>query len=177
MNIKKIITLLLLSLTLQASSTIEKSGDVLRILIPALTYGYTYYLDDEVGRDEFHKSFATNLAATYALKYTVQKQRPNGKNNRSFPSGHTSVTMQSATFLHKRYGLTSALAAYAGSIFTGYSRVDSDNHDSVDVLAGAVVGALSSYYFTTSYKGFTISPNINSHVFGINFEKKLGTCR
>jgi membrane-associated phospholipid phosphatase len=174
MNMKNFITIPLIITTLQASNTLEKSGDILRILIPAITHGYTYYIDDKDGQNEFHKSFATNIVATYALKYAINKKRPNGKDNHSFPSGHTSVTFQSATFLHKRYGFKYALPAYIGATLTGYSRVESDNHYTIDVVSGAVLGAISSYYFTTKYKGVIIEPKVNGHVFGFTFTKKLG---
>ena len=175
-KMKKIITALCATAILNTSATadaIESSGDILRILIPAITYGATFYLDDEKGRDQFHKSFIANGVATYGLKYTVNKKRPNGEDY-SFPSGHASVTFQSATFIHKRYGLKYALPAYIGATFTGYSRVKSNNHYTIDVLAGAAIGALSSYYFTTKFKGCIIAPKINGSVFGFTITKKLG---
>jgi hypothetical protein len=46
-------------------------------------------------------------------------------------------------------------------------------HFVIDVLAGASIGALSSYYFTTTYKGFIIEPKIKSGLLGITFTKKL----
>ena len=175
MNIKRVITVFLAGsiINLSASDRIETSGDILRILIPAITYGSTYYLDDHVGRDQFHKSFATNVVATYGLKYTINKERPNGENY-SFPSGHASMVFQSAVFMHKRYGLKYAIPAYLGAIFTGYSRVQSDNHYTIDVVAGAALGAVSSYYFTTKFKGCVITPQISGKSFGLTITKKLG---
>ena len=161
----------IISSSVTASETIETSGDILRLLIPAVALGATYYLDDDKGRAQFYKSFVANGVATYGLKYAINKQRPNGEDY-SFPSGHTSVTMQSATFIHQRYGLKYALPAYIGATYTGYSRVESDNHYTIDVVAGAVLGALSSYYFTT--KAYTITPKINGTVFGFTFTKQLG---
>lgn len=35
-------------------------------------------------------SFAIDAAFTYGLKYTVKSTRPDGTDNHSFPSGHTS---------------------------------------------------------------------------------------
>lgn len=175
LNRKKFIaTVLTLStINLTASQSIEISGNILRILLPAVAYGATFYLDDSEGRNQFYKSFAANTVATYGLKYTINKKRPNGKDY-SFPSGHASVSFQSATFIHKRYGLNYALPAYLAATFTGYSRVQSDNHYTIDVIAGAALGALSSYYFTTKFKGCLISPQIGSDKFGISFTKKLG---
>jgi len=176
-KMKKVIAVVcattILNISATASGSIETSGDILRLLIPAVAFAATYYLDDKEGRDQFYRSFAANGVATYALKYAINKKRPNGEDY-SFPSGHASVTMQSATFIHKRYGLKYAIPAYLGATFTGYSRVKSDNHYTIDVVSGAVIGALSSYYFTTTHKGYTITPNVNRGIFGFTFTKQLG---
>jgi membrane-associated phospholipid phosphatase len=167
---KKLILIPLLFLNLNAK-TIERSGDALLILIPALTFGYSYLQDDYDGQVELVKSLAVTTLSTYALKYATKEQRPNKEDDHSFPSGHTAITMDSAVYLHKRYGLNVALPAYIGSAWTGYSRVESDNHYTHDVLAGAVLGAVSSYYFTTKYKGFEIKPIFGSSGVGLGINK------
>jgi membrane-associated phospholipid phosphatase len=96
--------------TASASGGIEKTGDVLQFLIPAAAFGTTFYFDDSDGRTQFYKSFATNIAITYGLKEVIHKERPNGS-NKSFPSGHTSVAFQGASYLHRRYGINYAIAA------------------------------------------------------------------
>jgi len=148
---KKLLLITLLVHNLYAS-TIEKSGDALLVLIPSLAFGTTLYHDDREGSIQFLKSAATNAVATYGLKYAIDKTRPNGEDDHSFPSGHTSAVFQGASFIHMRYGLTYGLLAYAGAIYTGYTRVHSDKHYVEDVLAGALVGSLSSYAFTTASK-------------------------
>ena len=147
------------------------AGDILQILIPSVAYGTTLYLDDKEGQMEFYKSFATNEAITYGLKYSVDKKRPNGGDH-SFPSGHTSASFQGATFIHKRYGLKYAIPAYMAATFVGYSRVDARAHYTIDVAAGALIGSLSSYYFTTKYKGFKIQPVANLSGYGIEVSTK-----
>jgi len=147
------------------------AGDILQILIPSVAYGTTLYLDDKEGQMEFYKSFATNEAITYGLKYSVNKKRPNGGEH-SFPSGHTSASFQGATFIHKRYGLKYAIPAYMAATFVGYSRVDARAHYTIDVAAGALIGSLSSYYFTTKYKGFKIQPVANLSGYGIEVSTK-----
>ncbi len=146
------ILLLLLSVTASAKDNTEKLGDAVYIASPLIAFGSTFYKDAPQGRMQFYKSILTNTAATFALKYSIKKQRPNGKDNRSFPSGHTSTSFQSAAFLHRRYGLKAAIPLYLGASYVAYSRVDSKNHDTTDVLAGALIGGLSSYYFTSPYK-------------------------
>lgn len=148
---KKLLLLLLLLQQLTAD-TLEKSGDVLLLLLPATAFATTFYYDDKEGQMQFYKSAGTNLAATLALKYAVDKRRPDLSDNNSFPSGHTSVTFQAASFIHKRYGTPYALLAYALATYTGYTRIQADKHYTEDVLAGAAIGLLSTYAFTTANK-------------------------
>jgi membrane-associated phospholipid phosphatase len=152
-----------------AASTdqIEKSGDIIQVLIPVIAYGTTFCLDDKEGRAQFYKSFLTNLGVTYGLKYSIDKKRPNG-GDQSFPSGHTSAAFQGAAFIHKRYGWKYGIPAYLGAAFVGYSRVESDNHYTEDVVAGAAIGVISSFCFTTRYKGITITPVADKGYYGLS---------
>ncbi len=133
------------------NSDLELAGDIVAVAIPALAYGSTYYKEDKVGRQQFYKSFATNLAATQVLKSTIDKERPNGSDDDSFPSRHVSVAFQGASFIHKRYGLEYSIPAYVGAGFVAYTRLEADEHDATDVLAGAALGMASSLYLTKSY--------------------------
>ncbi len=157
------------------SSTTEKAGTVLKYAIPAIAYGSTFYHDDEEGRYQFYESFAVNALATKGLKKAIDKDRPNGEDDDAFPSGHTSMAFQGASFIHQRYGLQSAIPAYIGATYVGYSRVQTDHHDLVDVLAGAGIGMLSSYTFTTSYKGnpITATPMVSADSFGLQVHYKF----
>jgi membrane-associated phospholipid phosphatase len=155
-----------------ASDQAENIGDALRVLIPAAAYGSTFYLHDSDGRKQFYKSFFTNLGVTYALKKSISKTRPNGADNDSFPSAHSSVAFQGAAFVHKRYGWKYAVPAYLGSTFVAWSRVESDNHFTVDVVAGAAIGIASSFIFTRPYKGFVVTPVAYSGFYGIGISKQ-----
>jgi len=170
---KKIGILLVFSLNLFAlnNNSIAKIGDILQVAIPSIAYGTTLYLKDKKGEIEFYKSFATNEIITYGLKYSVNKKRPNGGKH-SFPSGHTSASFQGATFIYKRYGLKYAIPAYLGATFVGYSRVKVKAHYTIDVVAGAVIGSLSSYYFTTKYKNLEVKPVVMNNRYGIELIKK-----
>jgi len=149
----------------------ETAGDVLRIVIPAIAYGSTWYMDDKEGRIQFYKAFLANTVVTFGLKFAIDKERPDGSDNNSFPSGHTSYAMQGASFVHLRYGWQYAVPLYFGTAYVAYSRVHSEKHYELDVLAGAAVGFLSTYFFTTPYKGVTITPIAESGFYGLSFEK------
>lgn len=166
--------LLILSITIitqsnaRAASGTEITGDILQILIPASGYGATYFKDDQEGRVQFYKSFATNLGVTYALKYAINKPRPENIGGQSFPSGHTAAAFQGAAFIHLRYGWEYSIPAYLGASFVGWSRVEgeSDKHYATDVFAGAAIGILSAYVFTTPYKDLTVAPIAGNGVYG-----------
>jgi len=155
-----------------ASDKAESTGSLLRTLIPVVAYGTTFYLHDADGRTQFYKGFVTNLAVTYALKKSISKTRPNGRDNDSFPSGHSSVAFQGAAFIHQRYGLKYAVPAYLGASYVAWSRVESNNHYTVDVVAGAAIGIASSFIFTKPYRGFVVTPVAMNGMYGIGISKQ-----
>ncbi len=150
---------------------IAKAGDITVALLPSIVYGTTFYLDDTEGRTQFYQSFFSNLALTEALKQSVKRERPNQHDNKSFPSGHTSVSFQSATFIYQRYGWKPAIPAYLAASFVAYSRIKSDWHYGSDVFAGAIIGMASSYYFTNKFYGFKIKPTAELGVYGLSIRK------
>ncbi len=160
--------LILSSTTGYAKGNTEKAGDVLALLIPATAYSSTYVYGDEEGRKQFYKSFLSSAVATGVLKYSINKKRPENNGKHSFPSGHTSIAFQGAAFIHKRYGLKYGIPAYIAASYVGWSRVDSKQHFTSDVVAGAAIGALSSYYFTTPYKNLSIKPVSDRNTLGVS---------
>ena len=155
-----LIPILLLSarVAIAGESGTETAGDLLQVLIPATACGATFYHGDRVGRGQFYRAFAVTMGVTYSLKYSVRRERPSGGNDTSFPSGHTSAAFQGAAFIHNRYGWKLAIPGYLGAAFVGYSRVDADKHYVGDVIAGAVIGVLSSHYFATPFNDVSVTP-------------------
>ena len=134
------------------SEAIETTGDVLLYTLPASALITTFILKDEKGTWQFAKSFFTNAAVTVGIKYALNKPRPFDGGGQAFPSGHTSITFQAASFVHRRYGFKYSIPGYLLAGFTGYSRINATRHDGWDVLAGAVVGIGSTWLFTTPYQ-------------------------
>jgi len=156
-----------------ASDSVEQAGNVLQILIPAAGLGGTvFYEKGNEGKIQFLESFVTTELATVALKKAVRKRRPNGNCCDAFPSGHTSAAFMGAGFILKRYGWRYSALAFAAATFVGYSRVESDKHHVEDVIAGAAIGSVSSFYFTHRYKGFVIVPTADNGVYGIRISKR-----
>jgi len=145
------------------------AGDILVLALPTTTYAMNIYKQDGEGAVQFTASLATTMAATFILKYSIDAERPNGENNRSFPSGHSSSAFSSATFLQIRYGWAYGVPAYAAATFVAWSRVYSDHHYTRDVIAGAALGAVSSYIFTTTYdNAINVTPIVDNGFYGLS---------
>lgn len=141
-----------------AKDSTETAGDILAYLMPVTTVGVTYYLHDDEGRWQYSKAFVSSFGVTLGLKYTIDKERPDGSDNHSFPSGHSTAAFQTAHFIARRYGWSYGLPAYLGAAYVGYSRVEARKHYNSDVLAGAAIGIIGSEYFTTRWEGATLAP-------------------
>lgn len=164
------IFLLLVAAPVLAKSNLEKSGDIIHLLLPVTALGATLIIEDDYqGSWQLIKAGVVSRVAVEGLKYVVDKDRPDGSGDDSFPSGHTADSFAAATFIQQRYGWQWAIPAYLGATFVGYSRVASDKHFVEDVLAGAAIGIISGLYFTEPYSGITIAPTANSGHYGVNF--------
>ena len=75
-----------------------------------------------------------------ATKFTVGRERPDGSNSQSFPSGHSASAFATATVLQQHLGWRVGVPAYAFAGFVGASRMASSKHYLSDVLLGAGVG-------------------------------------
>ena len=129
----------------------RKIGDVIQIAMPLTAVSSTYYMNDIDGLKKFLKSYIVTTSITHILKHTTQRLRPDGTDYLSFPSGHTSAAFSGASFIHFRYGLKYGIPLYCLASFTGYSRIHANKHHIEDVMAGAGIAILSSWYFTSPY--------------------------
>jgi membrane-associated phospholipid phosphatase len=154
----------------QAGGSIESAGDVLMIILPASAAGLTLFFKDGQGTLQLGESAALALGVTFGLKSIIDEQRPNGE-PRSFPSGHASISFASAEFMRIRYGWKYGLPAYLLASFVAYSRVESNQHYTHDVMAGAAIGILSSTLFTRPYEGWNIQAEADHNYFGIRFSR------
>lgn len=172
---KKIFMLILVFASLNAyaldNNDTGASGDVLRLGLPAAAYGLTFLANDSTGRMQFYKSFGTNIAASLALKSTIKKERPDHSGDDSFPSAHASMSFQAAAFMQMRYGWEVAAPAYVLAAYTGWTRLQVNEHDETDVAAGALLGVASAYLFTTEYKGYIFAPVSDGQMIGLGVSK------
>jgi len=92
-------------------------------------------------------AFVINAGVCYTLKHSIHSMRPDGTDNKSFPSGHTAIAFCGATTLHKEYGKISpwiSVMGYAVATVTAVDRVRRNRHHWGDVLAGAAIGVASA---------------------------------
>ncbi|WP_345973040.1 phosphatase PAP2 family protein [Sulfurimonas diazotrophicus] len=165
---------LLLSSPGSANDTIERSGDALSVILPLCAAAATAYHHDGEGALQFAEAFATTMGVTYALKYSIDKRRPDGSGQDSFPSGHTAAAFSGASFLQQRYGTSYGLPAYLAAVYVGWSRVEVKAHAVEDVLAGATIGIIGTYLFTKKFnREISFLPVVGKKQYGLVFQKKF----
>lgn len=138
---------------------ITNSATPISIATPITLYGMGHFHYLPKGKENAYAmagSLAVNAVITYGLKWSVSRERPFVNNpdiykktkagSYSFPSGHTSNAFAVATSLTLAYPKWYvAVPAYAWAGAVGYSRMHLGVHYPSDVLAGAVIGTLSSF--------------------------------
>lgn len=135
------------------------------------------FTDSEITKDSYKNIFVfkKSLIYTYVLteyvKSVVKRTRPDGEDNRSFFSGHTSTTFAAATYLWKElddfyenwdvtksdntlknvFEVSTFSVLYGWAGFVGYSRIRDNKHYLSDVIIGAAVGTLISHFVYEIY--------------------------
>lgn len=90
---------------------------------------------------------AINAGVTEILKHSIHKVRPDGSDNHSFPSRHTSWAFAASTAIALELGDRSpwwGTGAYAAASMVGFQRVYKEHHYTSDVMSGAGIGILSA---------------------------------
>lgn len=114
-------------------------------------------------------SYCITAVATKLVKVAADVERPNGYDNKSFPSGHAAVAFMGAEFLRMEYKDASpwiGIAGYAVATGTALARIRHNEHWFTDVLAGAGVGILGT---KTAY---WIYPHVQKLLFGKAMERR-----
>jgi membrane-associated phospholipid phosphatase len=102
-------------------------------------------------------AFGVTALTTTILKNVTERQRPDGSNSQSFPSGHASIAFAASTLSNRNLdmidmpdGLRTGLQVGNILLASGvcWSRIESNEHFPSDVLAGAALGHfLSAFIF------------------------------
>ncbi|MGH7681767.1 MAG: phosphatase PAP2 family protein [Candidatus Eiseniibacteriota bacterium] len=102
------------------------------------------WIENDKGTLGLAKDLTLALGASTAtvaiFKATVNRERPDGSDDRSFPSGHSANSFAAATVLERHYGGAVGWIAYGAATFVAASRVIGDHHFLSDVVTGAVIG-------------------------------------
>lgn len=151
----------------------ETWGDVFQFL-PVMAGAYALARQDYHGVAQLALGTGTTLAITFASKYTFVgisqanerlagiSQRPNNGPFDGFPSGHTSSAFSAAGFMQKRYGWKFGLPTTILAASVGVSRITSQRHTTLQVLAGALLGYGVSYLCAKRLKYIALDIDIGT---------------
>lgn len=115
----------------------------------------------------FLLSTASAAEITHLLKLWVKRERPNGTNNMSFPSGHATedfsfaaITTRNLDDFHFSKGIQILEngVIYLVASLGAWARVEADQHYPTDVLVGAAIG---NFVTSAIYNAFVGMPNVN----------------
>lgn len=82
------------------------------------------------------------------LKLTVGRQRPDGSNNFSFPSGHSANAFAMTAVLGRRYGWRVGVPLYVFTAAVPVARIHHRRHFFSDVVAGSALGTIAGFAVT-----------------------------
>jgi hypothetical protein len=95
-----------------------------------------------LGMDLLQAQILTELLVE-PLKFATRRERPDGSNRMSFPSGHAAVTFAGATVVERHLGWRKSLLGYAIASYVASSRLHDNRHYLSDVVFGAAVGSIA----------------------------------
>jgi len=77
------------------------------------------------------------------VKLVTHRERPDGSDALSFPSGHAAITFAGATVLERHLGWKKSALAYVVAAYVATSRLHDNRHYASDVLFGAATGTIA----------------------------------
>lgn len=133
-------------------SGLEIYGDVGKWAIPGAAAVFSLCCQEEPDKEGFMQlgtSVLVTVGIVQGLKHAIDRERPNGEDH-AFPSGHSAAAFSGASYLHYRYGWQYGTPAYLAASVVGYSRIKADKHFVSDVIAGAAIANLVSFFLVDS---------------------------
>jgi membrane-associated phospholipid phosphatase len=106
---------------------------------------------------------------TSGLKALVERERPDGSDDASFPSGHASaaavfdtLTVRNLATIDMSPALRTTLVVGTGAITAGtaWARVEANKHYPSDVLVGVAIGNYMAAFFTEAFMGLGPDPRL-----------------
>jgi hypothetical protein len=109
----------------------------------------------------------TTDEVTDAVKRATDRDRPNGRNRLSFPSGHTSGSFVHTTLAKENldalpagWSTTADYALTTMAIATGWARIEAEQHYPSDVLFGAALGNFLAHVFINGFLAMDDETNL-----------------
>jgi len=127
----------------------DDAGSVVRDALVLAALGVPAAQGDWNGALQAGGSMAAAELSATALKRIFPERRPDGSSDRSFPSGHASISFAAAATLQNRYGWKIGVPAQLAASFVAVSRVEARKHHWYDVIAGAAIGEASGFLITS----------------------------
>lgn len=93
------------------------------------------------GQAEIEALIAAQLIVS-GIKYAVHRERPDGSDNLSFPSGHNTLAWTTAAVIHEFYGWKWGAVGYATGVITMVGRMGANKHWLSDTVGGAAAGII-----------------------------------
>lgn len=132
-------------------STAKTVSNIGAVALPLTVAATIAVKKDFTGAWQAALAAGSTYAVTQVVKELTQVPRPDGSDNLSFPSGHTSMSFAMASFLHCRYGYKFGIPAFGVATTVGVCRVLAKRHSVADVAAGAALGLAAGYIITTPF--------------------------
>jgi membrane-associated phospholipid phosphatase len=93
------------------------------------------------------------------LKFATHRERPDGSNYQSFPSGHAAITFAAAAVIERHLGWKHSMWAYGIASYVAASRLHDNKHYLSDVVFGAAVGSIAGRTVTRhGREAWSLSP-------------------
>jgi PAP2 superfamily protein len=110
------------------------------------TYAFGRIFDEpktaHLGMDLVQAQILTELLIE-PIKFATRRERPDGSNRQSFPSGHAAITFATATVIERHLGWRKSVLGYAIASYVAASRLHDNRHYLSDVIFGAAVGSIA----------------------------------
>ena len=162
-------------------TTVFQSGNVIGSFAFQVAAGATTYAIAKVGNNQRAANVGRDIVRAQilsqvmvqALKFTVQRERPDGSNSQSFPSGHSSSAFATATVLQRHYGWKIGVPAYALGSYVALARMSWNRHHATDVVMGAGFGIAAARTVTMTVGDARFNLGVQPQAGGasINFTK------
>ncbi len=126
------------------------------------------YHRDWQGAKQAGLSVLATTTIVISSKNMIDATRPDKSENDSFPSNHAANAFAAATTLNIRYGYQVGLPAYGIATLVGVGRIKADRHYLQDVVAGAIIGSASAWFFTERFdSNVQVLPWVTSRELGV----------